>query len=438
LDFWEDALMRHAPSAGLAAGFSWLAIVAAIGCSDSNGGDGGNGTGGTGAGSGASGGSGGTSGKGSGGSTSGGRGGSKSGAGGSESGSSGDDGGAEGGTESGSGGTGAEAGAGGSSGTGTTPAFMPGLWYGGTSLCAFAEDRLQASSDIAPEVLVPLPPLTAVLDVALDESGYIWVVGTGSDSIFRYPAASLEDPESPAPDLEITSSALQNPGNLTLDAAGGLWVATRPPIENGRVEEGMIFRFDVPDDASGTMELSPAAELSSATEGDLDLIGNITFDADGNLWVSSLVGLLRFDAATELSDAVEVEPGALIDKTGYPNNIHFYSVAFDSHGDLWTASGDGFHFLASVTKFEAPGELEGRGSPDAAVSILGEMDLLPAGGIAFDEAGDLWLATGNALFKYSDPDALNGEVAPSADIAITLQGEAIPSTSAHLLFVPSR
>src|SRR5207244_8575030 len=110
---------------------------------------------------------------------------------------------------------------------------------------------------------------------------------------------------------------LTNPGNLLFDHKGGLWVGTRPPIVNGRVAEGAILRFDVPSDASGQIDLMPAAALTSKTKGDLTQIGSLTFDADGNLWVSSLAGLLRFADPSDASDTVESDPEAVIDKLGY-------------------------------------------------------------------------------------------------------------------------
>lgn len=386
-------------------------------------------------GSGTGGGSGGTKANGSGGSKSGGSGGTKAnGSGGSKSASGGDTAAAAGDAQGGEAGSSEPAGgAGGSSGSSGLPTE---LWYAGRSLCAFAESQLATSGSNDPALVAAVPSLTAVSDVALDADGNVWVVGLGSDDVFRFPPAAFDDPEHVAPDLELQSDALQNPGSLTFDANGGLWVATRPPIVNGRVTEGSIMRFDVPKDATGTLALAPGAELGSMTDGDLDEIGSIEFDADNNLWVSALSGLLRFDDPTGITDAEELDPSAVIDKTGYGNNIQFYSVAFDPDGALWTASGDGLHFLTSVNKFEKPGSLSGRSSPDPAVTISGGMDLLPAGGIAFDGSGNLWFATNGAIDEYTDPSALHGSVNPDPAVTLALTGDAAPSTYSHLVFFP--
>ena len=311
-----------------------------------------------------------------------------------------------------------------------------GLWYGGVSLCGFAHEQLAASSDNNPQVIVPLADVSAVTDVAFDANGNAWVVGTGSDSVFRFSAASLAEPTSAKPDLELSSADLSDPGNLTFDSNGSLWVATRPPMKNGRVEPGSVLRFSIPDDASGKLSLSAAAQISSTTEDDLDLIGNITFDSDHNLWLSSLVGLLRFDNPLKKKGTLALDPGAVIDKSGYDDNQYFYSIAFDSSGALWAASGDGLHYLTSVTEFADPGSLEGRSSPDVTAKIMGPADLLPAGGIAFDATGNLWMARGNGLVMYSDPGSLSGTVSPDADLTIDVKGDAVPSTNSHLSFAP--
>lgn len=231
--------------------------------------------------------------------------------------------------------------------------------------------------------------------------------------------------------------ALKSPGNLTFDADGALWVANRQSPGSGTTDEGSIVRFDIPSGLSGTQDLAPTVQMTSATPGDLFQIGNIAFDGAQNLWVTSFVGLLRFDDPGSQSGAVTAEPGAVIDKNGYANNLYFYSVAFDASGALWAASGDGLHYLTSVTKFKDPGSLTGRSSPDAAATIVGDADLLPAGGLAFDSAGNLWMATGESILMYSGPGALSGIVSPGPAITLQVMGHASPTTNTHLVFFPS-
>jgi streptogramin lyase len=324
----------------------------------------------------------------------------------------------------------------GASGAGSEeyPELPAELWYGGVSLCGFASEQLTASGSSDPAVKLAIASLEAVSDVALDAHGNAWVVGVGSNTIFRFPAESLMK-KSAKPDLQITSASLTNPGNLVFDAKGGLWIATRPSIKGGTVSDGSVLRFDVPTDATGELDLDPSAELSSPVMGDFTQIGSLAFDAAQNLWVASFAGLLRFDDPTTISDSVEREPDALIDKSGY-QNIQFYSLAFDREGALWVTSADGLHYLTSINKFEDPGSLEGVVIPEPAVTIKGAADLLPAGGLAFDSAGNLWAATSAAIFEYKKPGSLHGEVNPDPDVALAVKGDAGPTTYSHLTFYP--
>jgi hypothetical protein len=311
-----------------------------------------------------------------------------------------------------------------------------GLWYAGGAVCGLAQRQLQASAGIVPQIVVHIPALTTVSDVALDANGNAWAVGPGSNSVFRLPAAALAGSVGATPDLVIQSTALDSPGNLTFDASGALWVANRPMSATGAPPDGSIVRFDIPHGMSGMQNLAPTARFTSTKAGDLFEIGNIAFDAAQNLWVSSFAGLVRFDNPRSKSGDVAESPGAVIDKSGYKNDIFFYSVAFDAAGSLWASSGDGLLYLTSVSEFKDPGSLRGRSSPAAAATIKGTAEALPAGGLAFDANGNLWQANAGAILMYSAPQTLSGTVTPTPAITLTVTRQAAPTTNAHLMFFP--
>jgi ligand-binding sensor domain-containing protein len=319
---------------------------------------------------------------------------------------------------------------------GSTSAPAAELWYAGAAVCGFTHEQLQASASTNPDILVSTSLLTAISDVALDANGNVWIVGSGSDQVFRLPAAALKSPRSVQPDLVVRSEALKNPGNLAFDAGGALWVANRGSVGTSTTGDGSIVGFDIPGGLSGMQDLAPTVRITSATAGDLFQIGNIAFDSAQNLWVTSFVGLLRFDDPGSQSGDVALAPGAVIEKGGYANNLYFYAVAFDAGGALWVASGDGLHYLTSVTEFKDPGSLKGRSSPTAAATITGDADLLPAGGLAFDGTGNLWRATGGSIVMYSDPRELSGIVNPAPAITLKVVGRAAPTTNSHLVFFP--
>jgi ligand-binding sensor domain-containing protein len=310
------------------------------------------------------------------------------------------------------------------------------LWYGGTSLCAFTQGQLQTSASTTPGIVVSTSLVTAVSDVALDASGNVWVVGSGSDNVFRFPAGSVLTSGSAQPDLVIQSAALDNPGNLVFDAAGSLWVANRPSSDSG-TPDGSVVRFDISSGMSGTQNVTPVTRITSPTPGDLFEIGNIAFDGAQNLWVTSFVGLLRFDKPRGQSGDVALAPSAVIEKDGYANDLYFYSIAFDANGDLWAASGDGLHHLTSVSEFQNVKSFYGRSSPAAAATITGGTDVLPAGGLAFDGNQNLWMATAQAILMYSGPGELIGTTNPVPAITLNVVGPAEPTTNTHLAFFPS-
>jgi hypothetical protein len=92
--------------------------------------------------------------------------------------------------------------------------------------------------------------------------------------------------------------------------------------------------------------------------------------------------------------------------------------------------------LTSVTEFRDPGSLHGRSSPAVAAAIKGAPDALPAGGLAFDGNGNLWMANADAILMYSDPHALTGTVDATPAITLKVTGKAAPTTNARLMFFP--
>jgi ligand-binding sensor domain-containing protein len=307
------------------------------------------------------------------------------------------------------------------------------LWYASPALCAFSDDQLQQDGDSAPAVVLSTPALSELSDVAIDGNRNAWVVGVGSDDILRLPADQLASHGQVSPDLIIRSSVLSRPGNLVFDANGSLWVANRgDPSTAG---DGSLLRFDIPGDATGLLNLDPSAQLSSDTPGDLFQLGSLAFDYYQNLWVTSFTGILRFDQPASASGQVTLTPGAVIEASGYDDDSYFYSVAFDGYGTLISASGDELHHLTRLTAFAYPGALSGRSSPTPTFMISGEEDLLPAGGLAFDDDGSVWMATGVSVLRYADPSALTGtvDVAPTLTLGVTTAHA--PSTNSHLLLV---
>ena len=311
------------------------------------------------------------------------------------------------------------------------------LWYGGLAICAFTGSQLATSTGKNPALIVTSTSLLAFSDVVLDGAGNAWVVGAGSDEVLRFPAAALRASGPATADLEIHSAALKAPGNLAFDRDGNLWVANRQSVNGTSVEEiGTVVRFDHPQDLSGVQELQFTARIQTSRPSDFLDVGAIAFDAAGSLWVTSFAGMLRFDSPGTLSGDVTLAPQALIDATGYPNNVYFYSIAFDQNGALWAAAAAGTS-LNSIMKLTAPGSLTGRTSPGPALTVVGAGEILPAGGLAFDASGNLWMANSESILMYEGLEALSGVVDVAPSITLEVSNSASPSLNGHLSFHPS-
>ncbi len=310
------------------------------------------------------------------------------------------------------------------------------LWYVGGAICAFSAAQLTTGQSGRPAIKVNVTGAQRPGDLAIDARGDVWVADPDGNQILRLPASAVGASRDAAPDVILQSASLDDPRSLVFDAHGDLWVANRG--SGAGPSNGSIVRFSQPGRLSGTQTVDASLRIETATADDFFLLGAIGFDPQGNLWATSYTGLLRFDGVRELSGEQTVSPSAAIATSGYlPRSFFFYGMAFDAEGSLWaSAQTDGFD-LTSVLKFTDPGKLAGTSSPVPAVTIAGEPDLLPAGGLAFDEEGSLWLATADALKKYGQPLALAGEVNPAPAVVLPVVNDASPALNAHLVFFPA-
>lgn len=303
------------------------------------------------------------------------------------------------------------------------------LWYAGKRLWSVPSDALAGDG-------TSVRPLDVdALDVAVRD-GHVWLI-TSETSLARYPSSSIEraidDEGAPVPDLVLRSAALTHATNLVIAPGGELWVVNAGSPQDSDEADGELLRFELPADARGETEIEPSAVVHAARPGDHYKLGSLAFDSAGALWVTSFTGILRYDAPGDLSGDTRPTPGAVLEKDGFRENVYFYSVAFDAQGALWAASGDGYHYLASVSRFEQPEGWSGRISPEASATLAGVRDALPAGGLAFDADGALWLANYSSLSRYDSPGDLSGWVEDEPAVRISLMGDAAPALHAHLV-----
>jgi streptogramin lyase len=157
---------------------------------------------------------------------------------------------------------------------------------------------------------------------------------------------------------------------------------------------------------------TPAVTISSNT-GSLGIPGPIAFDASGSLWVTNGAGTIVRFGASQLTSSGSPVPEVTIDDGAGGNLVNPSGLAFDAAGDLWVADFAG----TPIVKFVDPGSLAGAVNPTPAVTLTGVAN---SSGVLFDNSGSLWVLSfaSNVLFRFNSPGLLSGAVSPAADAMI--------------------
>jgi sugar lactone lactonase YvrE len=196
--------------------------------------------------------------------------------------------------------------------------------------------------------------------------------------------------------------------------SGGLWIA------NG-LSPATVVKYTAAQLAGAAS--TPATTIKSGGSGS-DV--GIAFDASGNLWVASNGNIVQYSAEQLKASGT---PTAAVTLTASGTSLDApEGVAFDAGGNLWvTNSGN-----STLVEFAAS-QLAASGSPTAAVTISapGGAFTRPVG-LAFDAAGDLWVAnfTPNTVVEYTPAQlAATGDPTPT----ITLTGVAMSISGPQLV-----
>jgi hypothetical protein len=269
----------------------------------------------------------------------------------------------------------------------------------------------------------------------------LWVGGYQYISEFKNKA--LDEGGATPPNFAFSSSDYGDPSLMTFDRNGNLWIKYQ--TVNGNLPQ--------------IVKLSPANRTAIRSLhhvrargiSDAGFVGSMAFDASGRLWISdqlgkaieaflpkqvgktgiqspsisitfaTIPGLMRFDGADNLwveqsqlpfnqSNALQLwrfspddraasgpaQPGLMVT---LPDALAPADLAFDGAGNLWIA---GASSLGDVIEMFTAEDLSGNGeiSPSAAVAItssaFGNRTSFGSciGGIDFDQAGDLWTSVG--------------------------------------------
>jgi len=278
------------------------------------------------------------------------------------------------------------------------------------SLLGFSGAVLAASADTAPTVAVSSG---AGKDVGFDADGNLWSMGsTVADShLLRFPRAALASSGEKEADRHIDIagvSCLPAMRALAFDDAGSLWVSTCG---------GRVVRLNLAElESSG--EVTPGVVLGNLTEN-----GDLAFDADADLWITSADGVVRFDA-TRLGTSSEApaELSLHVRNDTDTQDVVPSNLAFDAAGNLWLID-----FGGNLVSQVARADLEGSGSKSVvsrrtlALSVAALLERP-----AFDESGGLWLALSQNRF---------GRLAPAQLATSSTAGK--PTTPATIITSPN-
>ena len=222
--------------------------------------------------------------------------------------------------------------------------------------------------------------------------------------------------------LSATAGSLSGPNSLAFDLAGNLWVANNA---NNTVVEFTPAQLG----ASGSP--TPAAILS-ATGGSLDEPSGLAFGPSGNLWVANNGNntVVEFTPA-QLAASGSPAPAVTLSSPhlNFPDGL-----VFDRLGDLWVANSED----STVDEFTAA-QLAASSSAAPAV-ILGpsaDNGLDVPGGVAFDPAGNLWVANNanNTVVEFTAAQ-LGGSGSPTPAAILSATGGSLDEPSG-LAFGPA-
>jgi sugar lactone lactonase YvrE len=243
------------------------------------------------------------------------------------------------------------------------------LWVASHSdsvLAGFRPDAVARSGATTASIVIRPSggSLSGPAGLAFDAAHRLWVSNADNGTIVRYDPAQLVASGAPAPGVVLRG--LGQPDGLAFDAAGSLWVSD--------AETRTISAFS-PAQLAASGDPAPAIVIS-AVGASLANPRGIAFDAEGNLWVANGANrtVVSFTPA-QLSASGAPAPHVVL-SPGEQSLPAPVGLAFDAEGNLWVMSVTGI-----LEKFAAA-DLRASGRPAAAVR-LELADYLLLWGIAF-------------------------------------------------------
>jgi hypothetical protein len=263
------------------------------------------------------------------------------------------------------------------------------LWMGDTALSLFesySDADLVAAGDRPFHGYVNAGT-SSITGLAFDATGNLWV--SESNQIVEIARADLGKPDAPTPVVTFTISTAPYPAGIAFDASGNLWVANYQLAQNG----GAIVRLGRAQlGATGSQTVTPEASLTN-----IDDPSQLAFSADGSLLATGHASsrVMRFSPAQlAVTGTANTTPALTIQNASTCNTpcpFTPYWIAVDASGNAWIGDPAGFvNYLYgySAALLSATGVQQV--DPDLGFSSA---SISSPGGLAFDEAGDLWVSS---------------------------------------------
>ncbi len=281
------------------------------------------------------------------------------------------------------------------------------LWVAnqeGRNVAGFSSAQLKSTASPTPVVTIGSGVSGSLVQgataLAVDRTGGLWIADN-TDTLYYYPASAIAHNTNAAATVKLVSTTLDEALALAFDGQGNLWVADQGTAKISEFAASQLL-------TSGTV--TPTVVLSPSL-GSISRPWSLAFDSHGDLWVanygdSSVVGF----SPSQLAASGSPLPYAGL--SGSKGTTNCLSIAFDAQGDLWVAT-----LTDSIAEF-TPNELTSLGAPSPAVVI--KVPSIVPGGLAFDNSGALWMADNNRnlLLRYL-PSQLTASGSPTPAVTIS-------------------
>ena len=185
----------------------------------------------------------------------------------------------------------------------------------------------------------------------------------------------------------------------------------------------MLVRIPAADlGESGTRE--PDIKITIPAIKCFPFINHIALDASGNLWASACDNEVHRLAAADLATSGEKTSDVVLSSV-----VNNSGIAFDKAGNLWVAGGP------TLVRFDAARlDTSDADAPDLALTITSvtpPKNVLAVDEVAFDKAGNLWGISGSTVFQLGAADLEGtGDEDVEASVSFTMDVRGLPSTPA--------